>query len=114
MTEEKNAGNEIRQRKKNDTKELTDQNENEEKHEQVDVDENPDDGEEEDLKNLAWNIFLAFSLILTLIFFSVYFYYGYILSKRFTMYLFSRNAWNFDVWPFDKMKRIPPPPRKRR
>ena len=63
------------------------------------------DGGDEYIEAIAWKILVVFICVLVVVGLSLYFYWGYLISKRFTMYLFSRDAWNFDIWPFNQMKR---------
>ena len=38
-------------------------------------------------------------MIIVVIFLSVYFYYGYQLAYKVTIYFLRRNAWEFEFWP---------------
>lgn len=63
--------------------------------------------DEEDARiiRIANKLFIALVTIIILSALALYFYWGIVLSYEFTIYLLSRNAWNFETGPFAGMRR---------
>ena len=61
--------------------------------------------EDEMLEKWAGRLLFGFVSALVLSFLCLYFYWGYHMSRRVTIYFLSRDAWNFDFWPFQGLER---------
>merc|ERR1712137_218522 len=61
--------------------------------------------EERALQEWARRILYVFVGILVVAFLCLYFYWGYHISRRITIYFLSRDAWNFYFWPFAGIRR---------
>lgn len=105
VTEEENS-KALSEKEKDNNKDIPEkENKNEETSEEID---------EEQIQKIAKKVLTIFIIIVVIAFLCLYFYWGYVLSKRLTYYLLSRDAWNFDFWPFEGMRRPPMPPRRPR
>ena len=57
---------------------------------------------------IANKLFIALVTVIILSALGLYFYWGILLSYEFTIYLLSRNAWNFETGPFAGIRRPTP------